>query len=749
MSSDNSDRRQLAPVIGRLFLTLLREQHDDGSLPNTPGINVTEHQKTRLTHHFIAALIACDCVSSPNLERALKWFMDLTPRATLGVPEMNQLEAFLRANFTRNSFSFEPPFDLMRQLIEMLIRQRDDGAYLIDGISAGSGPFASLWAIQVLDRAAEQNLLPDPSYYDQLKADAQAIVDYVKLTVHSGKSFVMHKDMALALRLRHKLHGDLEPDQLEILQKLLRAWHDNGGLWDVHKASLRPAVPEFLEHGIDEAIVGENERDWRNALVSTCYVIENFAALRQDFPEVIAPVDQTLDQLLGLFRHDSPDDLRRYFISEQGYIQIMCRLLAASQAWLGALSSHLIAFLADQTASARPDRFVQGPGFAIDDQGIIETLRKWIEVTYDGEPEPLTRGYSGARVVRVRPRLAIPSTGLRGQREQVALPGLESLVVKYGSPGDIETEVRNYRKLPPRLRERFVVMPEIIFNSGEKVFTVMQDLVGFEALEELLPKARRHSVEKRLGSALVDFLMTFHTLGMQPVRDAPVGLARRLYLEPGWRYLGTVFSLFHEPMIYQFLLEKGGGVVERAHDAELAIRALLTSLYSHEGTLNRFRASYMHGDLHIRNIMIRLTGDSDDPLLIRFIDLENVTADGDYAYDVGELRASLNLFRRETGEARLEQLATAIAGDVEVAYTALAQSNGDTLFPIRLALAESRAALRVAHGKSKEGRINFENGRVARAVNMLRDALKLVDDALESLRRGVQLLEAAPGVAAD
>ncbi|MCZ7543051.1 MAG: aminoglycoside phosphotransferase family protein [Anaerolineae bacterium] len=742
MPDDSRGGYEFGPVLGKTFLALLRQQHDDGSVPATAGIEPADHYKARLTHHLVTALVACDCLGGASLERALRWFTNLPSRQSFGVQEMNQLEALLRVNFAKHRLSIAPPFELMRSLIEALIACRDDGSYIIGGISRGAGPFASLWAIKVLDAAADQNLLPDAGVYETLKTDIGGLSYHVRLATQApGRPFIMHKDIALALKLKYRLHGGLDAEDEAILHKLFDARDSGGGLWDVEQTDMRSLVPRFLEQGLAPALIGDNERSWRTALVGTCYVIENLMPLREAYPNVVKPIRETTCQLLDVLSRDSFEDLRTYFPSDHGYIQIACRLLVAAQAVLGSLSPLLVPYLADESSAHHQEEAAR-PLYALDEEGIIETMRKWFKVTYEGDFQRLTRGFSGAHVVRVRPRLAIPSANVKGGREHLRLPGLDSLVVKYGSPADIEAEVQNCGRLPERLRERFATMPEIIHSSGDKVFTVIQDLVGFEALEEFLPKARNRGVEEQLAHELVVFLRDFHTLGMQlqPERPARVGLARRLYLEPAWRYLGSVFPLLHEPKIFQFLQDKGSSVVSQAQPMEIDFRMLLASLHGHEGTLNEFSPTYMHGDLHARNIMLRTTGDANAPFRFRFIDLENVTADGDYAYDIGELCASLSLYVRESGEARLEALADNISQHLQAAYQDLATANDDQLFAVRLELARCRASLRIAHGKSKEARLYLDNGTLNRATDIVRDAFKLVDDALTSLRQAVEWL---------
>src|SRR5690606_28045217 len=120
--------------------------------------------------------------------------------------------------------------------------------------------------------------------------------------------------------------------------------------------------------------------------------------------------------------------------------------------------------------------------------------------------------------------------------------------------------------------------------------------------------------------------------------------------------------------------------------------------------------SYMHGDLHSRNIMIRPqahngSGRHDD-FDFKLIDLESLRADGDAAHDAGQLLVDLNLLHL-TGK---PNLARPIYGKLEImqeellqAYLNFGRERRDEHFEIRLSLARARALLRIAKGGATRG----------------------------------------------
>ncbi|MBN1284688.1 MAG: hypothetical protein JXB47_04750 [Anaerolineae bacterium] len=739
MVETNGLLHTFGPVLSKIFVYLLRQQHEDGSVPGANGAHATDDLKAHLTHDFIAALIACGYMGGMSLENAAKWFINLPVRQRLGRREMYQLEALLRVTAVEHTPVIAPPYGLVRTLVSRLVTQRNDNIYYyIDDMHPESKISSSLWAIKTLLRANEQGHIPGPAFYDRMCEDIGALLDDIRLLCKAKQQFLTPKDVSLALCLQYRLNGRLEPEHQDLLGHLLDLGTACDGMWSMQH-SAHALLPEVWSHGF--APGPANERDWRPALVGTCHVIQNLALLRDLHPEIERPLGQTLYRLFDLIGRESPQDIHRYFIRDYHYIEIMCRLLIAARAWLGPLNPYLFPHVVDE--SVMPYVGLNDRLYTLDEGGILETLRSWFKIVYDGELEELTLGHSGAKVVRVHPRLMVPPTSLQSERTTIPIPRIDSLIVKYGARKDIETEVRNYRNLPAALQAMFAMLPEGTYAKNGHVFTVIQDLVDFEALQELLPRARHRGVEHILGCELASFLKDLYRSGLQPARLAPVGLARRLYLEPAWRYLGTVFSLFYDPQVYGFLQTLGSSDIERAWQIEAAFYTLLTHLYPHQDTLNRFRPVYMHGDLHIRNIMLRVVDNRREPLSIRLIDLESVTADGDYAYDVGELRASLDIFVAENDENRqLKPLADSLGEELREAYAGIARANDDACFDIRLALAECRALLRVAHAKSKAGKLHLDKGRPTHAANIVRESLNLVETALNRMTTAHRLLEA-------
>ncbi len=738
--------RDFGPMLGQIFMTVVNHQNEDGSVFSAEGVERHAALAFSLVNHFVAALMACNPHRGERLGRTLRWLVQQIPETSRDVNRtyMNQLEAILLLNPSPEELdALRQPHDLVNRLLKKLITQRNSaGDYSVDGLSPA---LASLWAIKLLKQARIIGvpLAQDEARFQQMRQD-------IDLLLRDGrKTLTRDRDCALGLRLRYDLHGQLLPSQTNLLVQLVNRKKNSYGLWDASERLLRQLPPIGLSRTATFTINPDDDarRRWREAFVSTYYVIENLAPLHRLHPGVVPALDNAMQRLCTFFFRDGSQSLYANFDGEYDQLQIMCRFLVASQAYSnGQLQPYLFTLLVDSVPKnnlyVAPDR--------IDIEGALSALHKWLKVEHEGEAEPLTRGFSGARVVRLQPRLVIPAATAGTAPMPVALP-FKSVIIKYGPRAEIETEVKNYQRLSYRVQSAFAAL-RITYHdeSHDRVFAVIQDLVDFVSLEEHL--LNTHVTTAALPEELSEFLQDFHNLSrLRRRRDLwdrnrP---ARQLYFEPLWRYVESVYSLSSQTQIQVQLRRQRGGKpndLSGVQERERELRRILAQLYQYEALLNRFPAVYMHDDLHARNVMLRLPKGQDEHIEFKFIDLEKFIEGGDYACDIGELGVSLKVLETTARcERPIQLFARSIKQTIQNDYFHLAAEIKDRLFPARLALSEARTWLRIAHGKSKEGSLRLREGKVAEATDIVTDVLTLADHACRDLEQALNLLKAPAG----
>lgn len=737
--------REFGPMLGQLFMAVVNHQNEDGSVFSAQGGERYAALAFSLANHFVAALMACNPHRGERLGRTLRWLVQHVPEASGDVNRtyMNQLEAILLLNPSPEELeALRQPRDLVNRLLKKLIAQRSSGGdYSVEGLSPA---LASLWAIKLL-KQAQRIGVPLAQGEARLRQMHQDIDRHLR---DGRKTLTRDRDCALGIHLRYELHGQLLPSQMHLLAQLVNRKKNSYGLWDASERLLRQLPPFGSIHVTTFTINPDDDvrRRWREAFVSTCYVIENLAPLRELHAGVAPALDNAMQQLCTFFFRDGPRSLYANFDREYDQLRIMCRFLAASQAYSkGQLQPYLFTLLVDSVPKndlyVAPDR--------IDVEGAMNALHQWLKVEHEGEAEPLTRGFSGARVVRIQPRLVIPTATAGTPPVPVALP-FKSVIVKYGPSAEIEAEVRNYQNLPFRIQSAFAALRITHHDkANDRIFAVIQDLINFVSLEEHLLKTQ--VTTPALPAALLDFLQDFHSLGKFGRRRGSWNhhwSARQLYFEPLWRYVESAYSLFNQPQIQAQLHRRHGKSNDLAamQERERELRRALAQLYQYEALINRFPAVYMHGDLHTRNIMLRLPEGHDERIEFKFIDLEKLVEGGDYACDIGELCVSLKVLETaDRCERAIQQFAGNIRQTISDDYLHVATIIKDWRFPARLALSEARTWLRIGHGKSKEGALRLREGRVAEATDIVIDVLTLADYACRDLECALDLLTSPNG----
>lgn len=717
----------LEQTIGDLVLDLLRAPRLYPELvrsePPDPRGEVPP-DSVRVTQHYVAALLAYGFgPDHEDLRKAAEWFATPFPteqRTRVDSVEMNRLEALLL-------LGVGGPHVTAR--LEQLVRQRSiDGDHFV--IEGRGQNFDTLWALKVLQLADLRGVLNGLVDRNQLRQLAGRIM----LTTRRDK------DLALALRLRYELAGKLRQSQETYLEKLINVAHYTGGVWGLDQDMMW--IADYMRQ--QQLTPGDfvNHRDvLREMILSTCYVIENLVPLLSDYPYLAEPLQTAMELWWGCFHgRTALNTLRALFPTPYDYLLILSRTLVAVRAYLGWPliqwgAAYMHRKLADQDLElAEPP----------DQDSIKHALRNWLRVDLDGMPERLRLGMSDSDIMRVRPRVWNPMYP-DDEAARLHIPYADSVVVKFGPREEIDRERENYHRLPAGIRDCFATVPQPSFiDERGRAFLILQDLYRYWTLDELLrrvPQARE-AVTRELGP----FLLRMHQGQAPRPRPAPYGLLWELYLLPMQEHIGRIFAYIQD----NNLLE-GETRQQQAEQLKRELFALMGDLVRHQLRLEGFPLAYMHGDLHSRNIMARPLkrrerGDADNELDFKLIDLEKLRLDGDAALDAGELLADLNLSRASLKGTSDRRPLNALIEALEAAYDDFARQRGDHTFPIRLQLAQARALIRVAKGRTKFGQAALLESRRAPAIGVAFEVLGYAEEAITHLRGvldGLQGLERA------
>ena len=703
----------LEQTLGDLVLDLLRAPRAFPELVRSDPLDQrgeVSPNAVRVTQHYIAALLAYGFdVSNEELQDTTLWFATDFPsehKARVDSVEVTRLEALLL---------LDAPEDYILPRLEQLARQRTlDGDHFV--IEGRGGDFDTLWSLKVMQLADQRGVLNGLVDRDQLRHLAGRLI--------SGT--LLEKDLALALRLRYELAGTLRQGHLHSLEKLLSIAERSGGMWGLDQDMLW--ITDTMRQQKLTAGDFANHRDvLREMLLSTCYVIENLVPLAEVYPEIEERVRQAMELWWSVFHgKNCLSTLHALFPMPYDYLMILSRTLVAVRAYLDRPlilwgAAHVHRRLAEQELETTepPDR-----------ESIRHALRNWLRVDLDGAPERLRLGMSDTDIVRVKPRIWNPM--MPDDEGRMHIPYAESVVVKFGPVSEVDRERDNYARLPASIQPCFAQLPRPSFvDEHGRAFLILQDLNRYLTLDETMrrvPQAR-----PAINAELGDFLTWMHAGQLRQPRLAPYGLLWELYLLPMQGHVGRIFSYIQD----NGLLD-AAGAHEKADTLKHGLLDMMGDLVRHQMALEGFPIAYMHGDLHSRNIMVRKLkgrerGDEVHELDFRLIDLEKFRLEGDAALDAGELIADLNLARSSLKGASDRRPLNELIEAIEGSYLAFAEERGDTTFPIRHELAQARALIRVAKGRTKFGEASLRESRRAPAISVGYEVLDLAEEAISHL----------------
>jgi hypothetical protein len=680
--------------------------------------NPEDKTSVRMTMHYVRALLSYGFEpETPALQGAVDWFNQPFPRRkdeAIDTQEMNRLMVLLLAR---------PKSEFVAPRLEQLGCQKVEDGY---DVQPGWGGYDTLWALEIFTQAYRQDVLRDDhARMDDLRGSLNRLI--------TQREVRRDKDVALALRLQHEYFGGLTDDHKVELDRLIAVAKQNDGVWGLEELgwllNRMEWVKEFTATSkLLPPEIREYQDQFRRVILSTCMVIENLAPLRNKHPKLKPVIDRAMQLWWFQFTGEhAVTTLRTLFPRPHDfdYLRVLCRTLRATRAYLdqplgtlNAVQVHLLHELAEMKKDLSESPEVHH---------IKAALRSWIHVDLEREVEPLKLGFSEANVVRVHPHVWSPMSS------STALTG-ESVIIKYGPRDEIEAERRNYQHLPEAIRNYFVSIPEASYIDRETgvAYFIMQDLHDYKTLYEVHEAVSHQAVA--VGDQLGNFLIQMHSGGTQRPRPVSKSLMREIYLRKMMEYVDRIFDFIWEYRIGQNTQNTG-----MLHDIQDELFGHIGELIRRHGEIRDFPAAHMHGDLHMRNVMIRgaetaMQVTPGTGLTFKLIDLEYLEQDGDAAFDAGQLLVDIELVSREERKYDSKDQLLRLRDSLESIYRDFATKRDDPTFGVRMELAKARALLRVGKGKTKRGSRYLKEKQSVQAAQIADEVIAHAAEAMQYLQ---------------
>ena len=638
--------------------------NDDGSVGPT---NLSLSQTRRLTHQTISALLACGfSAESPVLQRSYTWLIESKdPHRTddvyfYVVPD--KIEAAIEMERHNDEFCCQA----IDQLIE---RRRSPLDYSLPGETQSI--FKALWVSKILYSH------PERDRYIEL------IQETLKIAASNHLAFSL-RDLSLLVSLyRNAIPGTkLSTTPLREMINLLRSGEPDGLLDASYELSTR--IPNLRDQGPTPALTSGIRSELHWSLVGTCYVITNLAAFAERSQRIDRFLQNCVHNLYDILSHQ-PEKLSETFPKPYHQVMLAARALVAFTAYgkedlPTTLMPMLIQELVKHEAVLKRHQVEQNK------KRLQNVLQNWLSIDWNDEDcVRLAGGYTSASVLRVRPKLRIPSDDADGYTE-TSIPHLDSTIIKFGRKAGVDQERRNYSSIPPEYRHYFAAIPEKshveVIDNEVTEYLVIEDLLGYRTLQEIVPHCRPE-FRQHLTTRLIDFLLALYAMPVIPRRT--VSMVRHLYATPMFRSLETI----HE-YIQQF-----GELSEEDRDSV----GLIEDITSKGDALESFPQTFMHGDLNIRNILVHGKQSETAEIRFRLIDLDELSRSGDLAFDIGEFVVDTWHVYHKYG---LPSSVCEMSREVESKFCSDASERGDAMFRPRLDLAKARSLLKLAEIESKK-----------------------------------------------
>jgi hypothetical protein len=705
------------------YLLIAPEKHPKYLLGRPTEDAVYEKRSTtplRVTQHYVSALLAYGFpIDSKELRWAAEWFA--TPFPTDGsevidATEMTRLEGLL---------NLRPDDPGVKPRLEQLVRQRNGHHFEIEGTGTDSDEkrnsvFDTLWALKVLLMARSRNVL------------YKAINERAMLSSLNHMTRIANDDthIALALRLHYQLGGKLNQEQTARLQDLLNSAETHLDVWGMQRPDMwervRDIVSAMHERQVPHSVIEQSGQlnNVRKIVMNLCYVIESLAPLNHAFPEIEPILKRSLTLWWRQFHGaNAPSNLSALF-EEYHFLMIMCRTMVA----IGSYAEEPLSALCWMPSLRKMSETFRANSWE-DEEFITRTLREWIKVDVRTH-KYLNLGLSEANVVRINPWLWSPMDN--SQSNMLS----KSLIVKYGPLEEINRERTNFEKLPPRIQGSFVQIPAPSYTDihSQRGFVIMEDLDNYQTFYEIYDRLLKPD-RPLIGAQLSAFLVDMHRGAIGTIDIASSNHLRDLYLLPMLQHIDFIAERMKEGDL--FTKED----VERFQNTEQQLNDLIADIMRQQRFLRNFPLSYMHGDLHSRNIMIRPHPRNGSTRRFDFdfklIDLESLRADGDAAHDAGQLLVDLNLLHL-TGKPSLARPVyiklDAMRDEILEAYLNFGHERKDETFGVRLELAKARALLRIAKGGAKRGEKYTQEREYMKAKDSVQLLQNLTEESISHLQ---------------
>jgi len=312
----------------------------------------------------------------------------------------------------------------------------------------------------------------------------------------------------------------------------------------------------------------------------------------------------------------------------------------------------------------------------------ITIIKKWFNIDLKAIKQ-LTGGYSDSKIYKIKPVLQIPIV-----EQEYNLP---SIICKISSRDNFRKELDSFKTIPENLKHFFSKLSEntILYEYGDqsKISLLIEDLLDYETMKEVFDRCltKGEKENSTLKSHLNYLCANLEFIYTNSLKETSIDLIPIYYAD----IMKSVTSL--TKLSFPQKTQKLPVIID-----------IITSIYRKlsEGSLS-FK-TFMHGDLNLRNIMVLETkGD----YRYKFIDYDNLTLDGDYTYDIGELLVDIQAYSDEYDFISL----------IENKFSDLSKKFVDNSYEERLKIAKFRSWIKLAkvflmRNDLKNGTIYLDNG---------------------------------------
>lgn len=628
--------------------------------------------RRRLTHQFIAAMLSCGFPKiSPVIQKAYDWLMkSQAPSEVVDTIDwflvLDKVEAAIRMGDSNDKFC--------TQAVDLILsRRRSSLHYQLPSASSDANTFNALWCTKILLN------------YPHMPKCRLAVTETIKAFTKDYENLCPHaRDLSFLIYLYSKTYPDIklsDPIYKKMKTKLLK--YNNNGLFDTSKELSPVIIQELNKSGLFPALVSGNENALHWSLISTCYVIENLADLCQRSNSLSSFIVQAIKTIHRILINNQ-ENIELVYPDQYKQIMISARCISAFVKYFptGFNNYILPTFIEENVRLQREKR--QNDQTCNDEPTFTNVIKNWLSIRIN-DPEYIGGGRSGSKIARIKPVLRIPAETQEGYLDK-PVPNIETVIIKYGKPEDLEQERTNYSCIPPEFRNMFASIPKTGYleqRTGKVVeYLLIEDLLGFSTFEEFITHCPTGNLPQFI-SKFCDFLKSFYAIpiGAEDTR----GLIRRLYTAQ----MHKSIELIHEIKTRIVGLDS----------SDFEFMQNIITIIQNSNSLENFRPTPMHGDLNSRNIMVRGKFSAISELRFRFIDLNKFSRTGDFAYDLGEFLVDMETVTKQMDSG---SQSNTLSGQFESSFLKLLTDKPDEFFQVRLNLGKARSLLKILDLKANQ-----------------------------------------------